>query len=145
MNGTPRKTSAERWYSWHDCNADECGNRYERRPVPALAEQWRRHLCHDRNQQADSGRRYTRKNSAEHFDVAELRIQKCEHRDDDQRRAHESGECNRRSGCSSETRTKHDREVYDVGTWKELRQREGFIEFFRRHPPALVDDHPPRP
>ena len=37
------------------------------------------------------------------------------------------------------------RQIDDVRTWQEMAQREGFVEFLRRHPAVLVDDAAPRP
>lgn len=48
-------------------------------------------------------------------------------------------------GMPPKARAEHDGQIDDIGTGQKVTEREGFVEFVRRHPAMLIDDGAPCP
>ncbi len=78
-------------------------------------------------------------------DLAVARVQRRQDRGDHHRRADQPGKGRDAAGDAAKARAEHDRQIDDVRPWQKMAQREGLVEFLRRHPAVLVDDAAPGP
>ena len=103
------------------------------------------HPENDRDQQADRRAGHAGQDAPQRVDLAVTGIERRQDGHDDHRRADQPGKGRDAAGNPAKARAEHHRQVDDVRTGQEMAQREGLVEFLRRHPAVLVDDAAPRP
>ena len=111
----------------------------------ALSDQRHHHFEDDRDQQPDRRAGHAGQDPPQRVDLTVTGIQRGKNDRDHHRRADQPGKGRDTAGNAAETRAEHDRQIDDVRTRQEMAQREGLVEFLRRHPAVLVDDAAPGP
>ena len=128
----------------HEADRKRRGQQHERRRADA-AEHRRRHLRHRGDDEAGGGRRDAAEHAAHGIDIAVALIEHPAASMTQNGTSRNPAQAASAPVGTAHARAEHRGEVDDVGAGQELAERVDVVEFLRRHPALLLDEHAPRP